>query len=172
MLTNIILTADTWASCCGSLSLQHKAGHGSRENTPFKIDFGNRKHLSCVFCWPELISDCFYILGQLLQNRFSMFPLGWIKRSAGTERTLSSDAWRWTHLHSDTLMVVNDGAESFPLFTRQILTLATLNLHYGGVHRSCPWLWVLPLCQICLLPGGRRVGAWAWSRIPVHSESG
>lgn len=35
---------------------------------------------------------------------------------------------------SDTLMVADAGAESFPLFTRQILTLATLNLHYGGVH--------------------------------------
>lgn len=40
----------------------------------------------------SLLVTVFYISGQQLQNKFYMFPLGWIKRSAGTERTLSSDA--------------------------------------------------------------------------------
>lgn len=87
------------------------------------------------------------------------------KRYVETERVVSLDRCIMIDsLLSDTLMAATDRAESLLLFTREILTLAMLNLHYKGVHWTCPWLRVLMLCQLCLLPGVCRVGAWAWSR--------
>lgn len=82
----------------------------------------------------ELISECFFHIATAATEQVLHVPIR-MDKEVGEAR--KSTFIRSILMNSFALRPTHSGErwrkESFPLFTRQILTLATLNLHYGGV---------------------------------------